>query len=453
MKTLLKRWLGGEVNWEEEKELREHSKQDSFLSESMQGYDTFPEADHLARINHLKKRIKQKKKKENTNLFYLKRFAAAAALVGVIGLTFWLQRGLKNDNALVLDEATEKINNTALETPEESASTSSQLLSEGEETNPSEPVAIPEVKKAPIIAKNKSQKLKKSNSIKKNNSAPQPSPPVINSVAKSEDANAPLTTYSSEPIVENNSVEAIAIEEEAMPQQVEEVVAEPQPNTLGIEETESFEKVTQNKMIPTNPPKQRSRVNIINNKKVNKTIAGRIQDQFGKDVENATIQFINTPYSTLSNPNGQFQIQIDTPVNYVVISKNGYVSNKVSLNPQSRFLDIQLKEKQVGFAKNKDQLTMRKANMAPRPKGGFLKFERYVKKEMIYPIEANEQGIEKEVEVHFFIDNNGQAVDFQTTELDSYGFEKEAIRLIKEGPTWKPRNQKAYYIIKFEIDQ
>jgi len=39
MIDLLKKWLSGSVNWEEEKRLRKEAETDAFLADAMEGYD------------------------------------------------------------------------------------------------------------------------------------------------------------------------------------------------------------------------------------------------------------------------------------------------------------------------------------------------------------------------------------------------------------------------------
>jgi len=100
MKDLLKKWLNGGVTWSEEKKLRQAAEQDHFLAEAMEGYDAFPITDHAAKIKQLKGRFGSAKKEEKGLVFSLSRIAAAAAIIGVIGTFFWVQRAIEDPTAI-----------------------------------------------------------------------------------------------------------------------------------------------------------------------------------------------------------------------------------------------------------------------------------------------------------------------------------------------------------------
>ena len=87
---------------------------------------------------------------------------------------------------------------------------------------------------------------------------------------------------------------------------------------------------------------------------------------------------------------------------------------------------------------------------APKPVQGFVHFFDYLAKNTVYPQAVKDRGMEREVEIRFFIDENGTPTDLKVSNPDAYGFDKEAIRLLKNGPKWQPANSHARYYVHFE---
>ena len=72
---------------------------------------------------------------------------------------------------------------------------------------------------------------------------------------------------------------------------------------------------------------------------------------------------------------------------------------------------------------------------------------------LIYPAAAGKAGIEREVEIRFMIDANGTPTDLKVVNPDQYGFDKEAVRLLQNGPKWVPTNSHARYFVSFELEK
>ncbi len=70
--------------------------------------------------------------------------------------------------------------------------------------------------------------------------------------------------------------------------------------------------------------------------------------------------------------------------------------------------------------------------------GGEVKLVEYIAKNLNYPQEAIEKGIEGRVFVGFVIDVDGSVVDVEVKRGIGYGCDEEAVRVIKSLPKWKP---------------
>lgn len=85
--------------------------------------------------------------------------------------------------------------------------------------------------------------------------------------------------------------------------------------------------------------------------------------------------------------------------------------------------------------------------------------QNYFDKNIEYPAEAGNEGVEGTVKVTFLVDENGRLISPQVTgENLGYGLEAEALRVIKKMPAWNPAKVKGKNVktritlpIKFQL--
>ncbi|MGL1885056.1 MAG: energy transducer TonB [Reichenbachiella sp.] len=95
------------------------------------------------------------------------------------------------------------------------------------------------------------------------------------------------------------------------------------------------------------------------------------------------------------------------------------------------------------------------ATKPPTPVGGMKRFEKYIKKNLAYPKEAQKYGIQGEVEVQFVINKDGSLGGVCILKGISLDCNLEAERLIRNGPKWKPaehHDKLVYYRMVFPIE-
>jgi len=85
-----KKWLSGDITWEEEKELRKEAANDSMLADAVEGYENFPESDHIEKIHHLNKRIRQQAASQTSRTPFPLRAIAASLVILVAAGLFWM---------------------------------------------------------------------------------------------------------------------------------------------------------------------------------------------------------------------------------------------------------------------------------------------------------------------------------------------------------------------------
>ena len=72
----------------------------------------------------------------------------------------------------------------------------------------------------------------------------------------------------------------------------------------------------------------------------------------------------------------------------------------------------------------------------PTPETGYDDYAKYLRENLRYPLEAKRNNVTGIVVVTLTVQENGSLADFEIKQGLGFGCDEEAIRLIKEGPTW-----------------
>ncbi len=78
----------------------------------------------------------------------------------------------------------------------------------------------------------------------------------------------------------------------------------------------------------------------------------------------------------------------------------------------------------------------------PLPIGGYQAFGAFLKKHLKYPRQAKRLNIEGKVFVQFVVNENGSITNLTILKGIGAGCDKEAIRVLKKHPKWKPGYQR-----------
>jgi len=459
MKNLLKKWINGSVTWSEEKQLRQAAEKDHFLGEAMEGYDAFPITDHAAKIAQLKGRFRQPKKEEKRRLIMLSRIAAAAAIIGVIGTFFWVQNELEQPTIL-----SKKIEQSKALPFEQNK----------EEDLAVEAIIADEQAAAPIAKNEKNEVIKPTIQPVK-----EPTKKTNKTIARNASASSNFKQSTPSTIIANNEISEVEVATPARTVEVPTIVSAPEYEPTTTDESiiiaeavaPELEAEADFQSTPVPPPaaditysaqsapiiqaeetkarqstakkKQRKTADKIN------YYVGQVKNEDGQPMDAAKIEGLNTPFNTISERNGEFTLAVDSPLTKITVSKDGFHTRKIDINQYTDFLNVALVRKSTFPA---DVADKKAALLEPKPAAGFMEFFKYLENNRIYPAAAKEKGIEQAVEIHFYIDENGQPTNLKVVNPDSYGFDKEAIRLLEKGPKWTPINSAARYYISFELE-
>ncbi len=153
-------------------------------------------------------------------------------------------------------------------------------------------------------------------------------------------------------------------------------------------------------------------------------------DQAGQEELAFVVEAEEKPLDVSMQSTGSVEREIKTELASVEIP-----SDKESLETPARARSAQgvdLSGKAIGGAKK----ARRNMNMDPEPAIGFEAYEVYLLEHVRYPEEAGLNNIKGTVVVEFAIKQGSAYSNFKIIQGLGYGCDKEAQRLIKEGPNW-----------------
>ena len=239
----------------------------------------------------------------------------------------------------------------------------------------------------------------------------------------SKPPSAPITTM---PMEEETSDQMVAATDE-------EVIM-----TTGASDPESVKKMRIAKMavIPTND-----------------IIKGKVTDQKGEPPIGASVMYKGTNIGTVTDVNGEFSLLKKAENKQLTAQYIGYAPVEVPVDT-SRTMLIAMNEDQkglsevvvVGHGVNK------KANKdnTPQPVDGKRKYLKYLKKNLVRPTDETCAQVKGKVVLTFLVNRDGRPFHIKVKKSLCESSDKEAIRLVQEGPDWTYGNKQAEVIVKFD---
>lgn len=239
----------------------------------------------------------------------------------------------------------------------------------------------------------------------------------------SKPPSAPITTM---PMEEETSDQMVAATDE-------EVIM-----TTGASDPESVKKMRIAKMavIPTND-----------------IIKGKVTDQKGEPLIGASVMYKGTNIGTVTDVNGEFSLLKKAENKQLTAQYIGYDPVEVPVDT-SRTMLIAMNEDQkglsevvvVGHGANK------KANKdnTPQPVDGKRKYLKYLKKNLVRPTDETCAQVKGKVVLTFLVNRDGRPFHIKVKKSLCESSDKEAIRLVQEGPDWTYGNKQAEVTVKFD---
>jgi hypothetical protein len=188
------------------------------------------------------------------------------------------------------------------------------------------------------------------------------------------------------------------------------------------------------------------------------TFKGQIVDPNGNPVPYANIQINGNQNGVTTNTQGRFSLTTPDSVVNATVAAVGFQSNRVNLVNPYKEQKVVLNEAEnslqevvvVGLGTKKARKASRPSDARTKaeveelePEGGWSGFNDYISQNIAIPEEISSQQLKGEVELSFEVDKNGEPVNIKIKKSLCTSCDKEAIRLLKEGPHWKKKKKKA----------
>ena len=490
IRSLLQKWLSGDTNLQEEKQLESLAKEDAFLAEAMDGYRQFPEGQHEQSLARLRAKLNGQTEQKRPVLFYLSR--AAAVLVFLVIAGVGIDRFFSPDQAEI-GQATETKDLTESEAFDQASieedndeieKTSAQKDLNSREENA---VALNDAGPAesdvvsPSTSNSLSTKRKKPES--KIQAAPEPtvatspppavadadlSPPAQTIPAKPDDeTEKPVhvrgsregsTDYYVDGVRGQSAVHVADSKDSA--QAVDVVIAADAPAAepyAATEEVAQAKEVFENADSVYEIREQEKKVIAAGEKRketesVQRQIQGLVQDANTQEpIPFANVLIPGTKEGTVTDIDGKFALNVTSSTQQLAVSYLGYEEQVVELGNSDQ-IEVLLNESSAVLSEVAVTGYSKKAKARKKqakPKKGFKKYQKYIDKNRSYPEAAQTAGIKGEVIVEFVVGNDGRPTELKISQSLGYGCDEEALRLIREGPDWNGTGIRTTYKISF----
>jgi len=441
-KELLRRWLQGGTTSEEERQLRQWAKHDTFLAEAMEGYTAVKADDHVETIDRLRKQLtkggRSKKiyaerssatKSGGAKLLSFSNLAIAASVLVMLGVGTWLFIGngdTKSALEQIADAApTEKKEKESTIEMESAIEESDAIIASNDEVR----ITSGDAKGAVTNLEVGEVEVPK----------PNPSAPIALNEVKKENPEV------SNPDDEN--IEAGFEEEDAREGRVVENLSTLSSGATAPIANSTNEEIVAEKMDEINNPRP--------------VVGYVVSSESGEPLGGAKIFLDNTDESVFTDRSGRFQVMVDENISRLRVTHMGYSQTMVPLSQQDSSLTISLEEQglladavAVPSARSKSKSQTKRESSSrtleeitsanysidkssAEPKGGYRKFNKYITKNLNFPASAKSNNIKGQVILKFDVNQKGLLENIKVVKGLGHGCDEEAIRLLQNGPLWK----------------
>ena len=400
--------------------LEKESMQDPFLADAMDGYNQV-EGNHEQRIEKLRMQVSaHSAKKKNT---YAITWSIAACLVigfGISSYFLFLKKSM-TDEVFIAEE-----------------SVSIKLA---------EPAAppTPAIPATPTVPATPQKEIALATTKVKTDSTP-----ISEITARQADKKDMIAEIQTTSQPQGAPVAAVPMMEEVSEETaaLQEVVA-----TIDTFESESDKKMKLAKVATILPQ--------------NNMIKGRVTDGKGEPLIGASVTYKGTNIGTITNMNGEFSLVKKDDKKRLTAEYIGYNPVEIRIDTNRTMLIAMNENKQAlnevvvvgyGAKKNKKSTTtgnvvtvkeQAKKEITPQPVIGKRSYQKYLKENLVRPTDDNCKDIKGEVVLSFFVDEEGKPQNITVIHGLCEFADKEAIRLVKEGPKWTSGKLPARVTVRF----
>ena len=402
--------------------LEKESMQDPFLADAMDGYNQV-EGNHEQRIEKLRMQVSaHSAKKKNT---YAITWSIAACLIigfGISSYFLFLKKSMTDEVFIAEESVSTKLAEPAAPlTPAIPATPTVPATPQKEIALATTKVKTDSTPVSEITARQANKK----DMIAKIQATSQPQQGVL---------------VATVPVMEEVSEETAALQE---------VVA-----TMDTFESESDKKMKLAKVATILPQ--------------NNMIKGRVTDGKGEPLIGASVTYKGTNIGTITNMNGEFSLVKKDDKKRLTAEYIGYDPVEIQVDTSRTMLIAMNENKQAlnevvvvgyGAKKNKKSTTLgsvvkveeqAEKEITPQPVIGKRSYQKYLKEHLVRPTDEKCAQVKGKVVLTFLINKEGRPFYIKVKESLCESADKEAIRLIQEGPDWIYGNKLVEVTVKFE---
>ena len=403
--------------------LEKESMQDPFLADAMDGYNQV-EGNHEQRIEKLRMQVSaHSAKKKNT---YAITWSIAACLIigfGISSYFLFLKKSMTDEVFIAEESVSTKLAEPAA--PPTPAIPATPTVP----ATPQKEIALATTKvktDSTPISEITARQADKKDMIAK-----------IQATSQPQQGTPPVATV---PVMEEVSEETAALQE---------VVA-----TMDTFESESDKKMKLAKVATILPQKN--------------MIKGRVTDEKGEPLIGASVTYKGTNIGTITNMNGEFSLVKKDDKKRLTAEYIGYDPVEIRVDTSRTMLIAMNENKQAlnevvvvgyGAKKNKKSTTLgsvvkveeqAEKEITPQPVIGKRSYQKYLKENLVRPADEKCAQVKGKVVLTFLVNKEGRPFYIKVKESLCESADKEAIRLIQEGPDWIYGNKLAEVTVKFE---
>ena len=430
--------------------LEKESMKDPFLADAMDGYGQV-EGNHEQRIGQLRMQVSARatkkrnlSKKQNS---YAVTWSIAACLVIGIGIScyfLFLKKRMTDDVFIAKEEIPSAVFEPISPKEEISSLAETKIKQDSTPAIPATPTvpATPQKEIALATAKVKTDSTPASedstpvSEITARQANKKDMIAKIQATSQPQQGTPPVATM---PVMEEVSEETAALQE---------VIA-----TMDTFESESDKKMKLAKVATILPQKN--------------MIKGRVTDEKGEPLIGASVTYKGTNIGTITNMNGEFSLVKKDDKKRLTAEYIGYNPVEIRIDTNRTMLIAMNENKQAlnevvvvgyGAKKNKKSTTtgnvvtvkeQAKKEITPQPVIGKRSYQKYLKENLVRPTDDNCKDIKGEVVLSFFVDEEGKPQNITVIHGLCEFADKEAIRLVKEGPKWTSGKLPARVTVRF----
>lgn len=194
-------------------------------------------------------------------------------------------------------------------------------------------------------------------------------------------------------------------------------------------------------------------------------IQGKVTDEKGEPIIGASVAYKGTNIGTITNMNGEFSLVKKEGKKQLTAQFIGYDPVEIPVDTSQTMLIAMNENKQtlnevvvVGYGTNKNRksttvVTAKEQadkDITPQPVIGKRKYQKYLKENLVRPTDEKCAQVKGKVVLTFLVNKEGRPFYIKVKESLCESSDKEAIRLIQEGPDWIYGNKSVEITVKFE---